>query len=204
MSSRPVGSLLSRWTRTTRLPQSPQYSEEYPLCHLGGQIHPTPRVVRTRDTLPPRCFSADYTKLTKVKCHWPWFTLISAHTSNLYRAVMQCARASARHNQLLTHAGPGPLGVSGESAHCGCTGSAHRCRRFNDTNLSLALRVGIIQEPFFYITQMESFLTIAVCFQSVSYMITRSTEGLSAPSARYVPEYSPLPSESYRTFLVGF
>ena len=46
------------------------------------------------DTLPLRCFYADYFKLTKVKCHWPWFPLTSAHTSNLYRAVMQCARAT--------------------------------------------------------------------------------------------------------------
>ena len=41
-----------------------------------------------------------------------------------------------RHIQLLTHAGPGPLGVSGESAHCGCTGTDHRFRRFYVTNLT--------------------------------------------------------------------
>lgn len=101
----------------------------------------------------------------KVKCHWPWFTLISAHTSNLYRAVIRCARASARHNQLLTHAGPGPLGVSRESAHCGYTGSAHRCHRFNDTNLS------------------ESYDLPNTFKDPTSKVLTRSTEGLSAPLA---------------------
>jgi hypothetical protein len=38
--------------------------------------------------------------------------------------------------QLLTDAEPRPLGVSGENAHYGCTGSDHHFRRFNDTNLS--------------------------------------------------------------------
>lgn len=107
---------------------------------LGRQYHPLSPRVGAVDTPPPRCFSADCTKLTKVRCHSTWLTSMSAHTSNLYRAVMQCARASARHNQLLTHAGPGPLGVSGESAHCGCTGTAHRCRRFYITNLMLRYR----------------------------------------------------------------
>ena len=90
---------------------------------------------------------------------------ISAHTSNLYCAVMQCARASARHNQLLTHAGPGPLGVSGESAHRGYTGSAHRCRRFYNTNL---LKSYDLPDTFKAPTLMA---------------LTRSTEGFSAPLA---------------------
>ena len=32
--------------------------------------------------------------------------LLKWNTSNLYRAVMQCARASTRHNQLRTDTGP--------------------------------------------------------------------------------------------------
>ena len=106
-------------------------------------------------------------QLAKVTGAYVCIAVCPPHTFNLYRAVMQCARASARHNQLLTHAGPGPLGVSGEGAHCGYTGSAHRCRRFNDTNLSRSYDL-----PY---TSKEP----------TSMVLTRSTEEFSAPLASF-------------------
>ena len=60
-----------------------------------------------------------------------------------------------------------------------------------------------MQEPFFYITQMESY-NLPLTFKApTSMVLTRSTEGLSAPLARFFPEYSPLPNESYRTLPRG-
>ena len=45
-------------------------------------------------------------QLAKVTGTWLSCCGMSTHTFNLYRAVMQCARASTRHNQLLTDAEP--------------------------------------------------------------------------------------------------
>ena len=54
---------------------------------LGRQYHPLSPRVGAVDTPPPRCFSADYTKLTKVRCHSTWLTSISAqYINNIYSA----------------------------------------------------------------------------------------------------------------------
>jgi hypothetical protein len=42
----------------------------------------------------------------------------------------------------------------------------------------------IVQEPFFYITQMEGFDQAYFPFKDCIAVLTRSTEGLSAPLAR--------------------
>ena len=63
----------------------------------------------------------------------------------IYIAPLCSALAPQRwHNQLLTYAGPGPLGVGGESAHRVCTGSAQRCRIFYVTNLTTTSRAGLL------------------------------------------------------------
>ena len=54
---------------------------------LGRQNHPLFPWVGAVDTPPPRRFSADYTKLAKVRCHSTWLTSISAqHINNIYSA----------------------------------------------------------------------------------------------------------------------
>ena len=139
---------------------------------------------------PARRFYADYTKLAKVRWHSTCLTSISAqYINNIYSARV------LMHFPLLTDAGPRICScgffrntsshakrasstvflasadvasfLSASTNHCGYTGTDHRFRRFNDTNLS------------------ESFDQAYFPFKDCTIVLTRSTEGLSAPSARF-------------------
>ena len=125
--------------------------------------------------------------------------------------------------QLLTDAEPRPRGVSGENAHYGCTGADHHFRKFNDTNLSLALRVGLYKNHFFTSLRWKvmtcrtlsrlphsmvltrsaeggRFLTALSLQSHGTLVLTRSTEGFSAPSASLYKALSTLPV-CYQTFI---
>ena len=107
--------------------------------HLAVLVGLNSRAVCVQTTRPPH--SRCVTILHKTCSHSTPHATFAARWSRTTRMLLAFGKTfphilrPCTDAQLLTHAGPGPLGVSGESAHCVYTGSAHRCRRFYNTNL---------------------------------------------------------------------
>lgn len=82
----------------------------------------------------------------------------------------------------------------------GYTGSAHHCRGFNDTNLSLVLRVGLYKNHFLTSLRRKVFDRFYHLQSCGAIALTRSTEGFSAPLASLYKALSTLPV-CYQTFI---
>ena len=111
---------------------------------------------------------------------------------SIYIAPLCSALAPQRRNtQLLTHAGPGPLGVGGESAHRVCTGSAQRCRIFYVTNLTTTSRAGLL-----------STLTVITPSQTtLSYWTNESNRRAICTLSEFITRYLRV-QQLYQTFII--